>query len=159
MITFERSQDYELIRRIMTHPRVFDKISDDGSPAAEDFRPVESDVFWYVILRDVKPVDEVDTLGLWMFSPESSVCWQVHTCLLPDAWGPRGREAAKLLQEWIWTRTPCRRIVTTVPETNKLAMWFAFEAGMLPYGFNPDSFLKGGRLWGQVLMGISRNGG
>ena len=38
-------------------------------------------------------------------------------------------------------------------------MWFAFEAGMMPYGFNPDSFLKGGRLWGQVLMGVSKKEG
>jgi hypothetical protein len=159
MIELIRSQDYELIRRIMTHPRVYPHISDDGSPAVEQYRPIENDALWYVILRDVKPADEVETLGLWLFVPENSVCWQVHTCLLPDAWGPQGRAAAKVLQEWIWTRTPCRRIVTVIPELNKLAVWFAFEAGMIPYGFNPHSFLKNGELWGQVLMGVSKQEG
>ena len=102
MITFERSQDYELIRRIMTHPRVFPHISDDSSPAAEEFRPVESDVFWYVILRDVKPVDQVDTLGaLDVFSGKLGVLASAYVPLTRRVGAARPR-SGEALKDWIW---------------------------------------------------------
>jgi hypothetical protein len=58
--------------------------------------------------------------------------------------------------EWIWTHTPCRRIVTNVPEDNRLAYHFAVGAGMRAYGINRASFQKGGRLLDQHCLGISR---
>lgn len=150
MITFERSFNYGLIRAILTHKAIWPHISDDSSPAADDYRPIESEAFWYVLVRDC---DEV--LGLFLFAPQNGVCWEVHTALLPHAWGDRAMQAALELPEWIWENTPCRRIVTNVPEYNKLALNFALDAGMRPYGRNEKSWLKGGRLWDQVCLGIS----
>jgi hypothetical protein len=58
--------------------------------------------------------------------------------------------------EWIWTNTPCRRIVTGVPQGNRLAFRFAVAAGMEQYGVNEASFLRGGRMLDQICLGISR---
>jgi hypothetical protein len=58
--------------------------------------------------------------------------------------------------EWIWRNTPCRRIVTNVPEDNRLAYRFALSAGMIGYGLNRASFQRGGRLLDQHCLGISR---
>ena len=154
MITFERTHDLELVRSILTHPRIFDKISDDYSPPASEYRPVESEAVWYVIARDVQEAG-TDTLGLWMFVPQNGVCWEVHTALLPVAWGDIGLEAARELPAWIWAHTPCRRIVTNVPVSNRLALHFAMRAGMRVYGVNEKSWQKDGQLWDQVCLGIS----
>jgi RimJ/RimL family protein N-acetyltransferase len=151
MIEFERSFDYELIRRIMTYSQsIYDRISDDYSPPREQFRPHESDAIWYVIVRDGREV-----LGMWMFVPQNAVTWEVHTVLLPCAWGARGMQAALELPDWIWERTTCRRIVTNVPSTNRLALKFAREAQMVQYGTNEKSYLKNGVLLDQVCLGIS----
>jgi RimJ/RimL family protein N-acetyltransferase len=150
VIRFERSFDYELIRSILVHPRVYPHISDDGSPAAAEFRPLQSDAVWYIVVRDGEEV-----LGLWMLHPHNSICWEIHTALLPNAWGERGLRAARLLPEWIWKNTLCRRVMTNVPDNNRLALRFAREAGMTEFGVNPASFLKHGELWDQVLLGIS----
>lgn len=150
MIYFERSTDYALICQVLTHEKIWPHISDDGSPAREDYRPVEHEAIWYVIVRDQ---DEV--LGLWTFVPQNAVCWEVHTALLPAAWGERGQNAARLLPEWIWENTPCRRIVTNVPETNRLALHFAAKAGMKVYGVNPQSWMKNGALCDQICLGLS----
>jgi RimJ/RimL family protein N-acetyltransferase len=154
MIHFERSQDYELIRKILTHSRVYDKISDDFSPAREDYYPVEHESVWYVVAKDVHD-GGYDLLGLWMFVPQNGICWEVHTALLPVAWGDVGLEAARMLPAWIWEHTPCRRLITNVPSTNRLAFHFALKAGMRIYGVNRASYLKGGKLCDQICLGLS----
>ena len=154
MITFERSTDYALIRRILTHPRIYKYISDDYSPPADEYRPVKSEAVWYVVVRD-RQTGGSDLLGLWMFVPMNGICWEVHTCLMPCAWGDVGLEAARQLPAWIWRNTPCRRIITNVPSNNRLALHFALKAGMKIHGCNRASWLKGGILYDQLCLGIS----
>lgn len=151
MITFERSTDYELIRSILTHPKIYPHISDDGSPPREEYRPVESDAIWYVVVRDCGEV-----LGLWMFVPLNTITYEIHTALLPKAWGSRAIQAALELPDWIWQNTPCRRIVTHVPSPNRLALRFALAAGMEMFGIDKASYLKNGVLCDQFCLGMSR---
>lgn len=150
-MTFERSRDFDLIRKIMTHPRVYPHITDDGSPPVEEFHPIESSDLWYVVVRNGDTV-----LGLWVFVPQNGVCWEVHTCLLPVAYGELGQQAAKEMAAWVWKYTPCRRIITNVPEFNRLARRFAVAAGMVEFGRNEKSFLKDGKLYGQIMLGLSK---
>lgn len=150
-IAISRTFDGELVRQVMTHPQIWPHISDDGTAPVEEWRPADPTAVLYMVARDGEEV-----LGLWMLLPQNSITWEIHTCLLPNAWGPRARQAAKMMAEWIWANTPCRRLVTTVPEPNQLAKRFAVRAGMQEYGRNPASFLKNGVLHDQVLLGISR---
>lgn len=154
MIHFERSFDYQTIRNILVHPRIYPHISDDYSPAREDYYPVEHESVWYVVARDVHD-NGTDLLGLWMLIPQNGVCWEIHTALLPCAWGPEGLAAARMLPAWIWENTPCRRIITNVPTSNRLAFHFALKAGMHVFAVNEASFLKGGVLMDQVMLGLS----
>jgi RimJ/RimL family protein N-acetyltransferase len=135
---------------VLIHPQVYPHISDDGSPPAAEFQPLQSEAVWYIVVRDG---DEI--LGLWALHPHNSICWEIHTCLLPNAWGGRGLKAAHLLPEWIWNHTPCRRLMGNVPSNNRLALRFAREAGMTEFGVNPASFLKNGRIYDQICLGIS----
>lgn len=151
MIRIERTTDYELIRSVMTSPAVYPHITDDYSPAAEEYCPPVHDLLVYVAVWE----DE-ELLGLWLFVPQNGICWEVHTCLLPCARGHRARRAAKHVMAWIWRNTPCRRIVTNVPETNRLAYHFALNVGMEFYGCNEKSFLKDGKLVDQMCLGMSR---
>ena len=151
MITFERSFDYELIRSVLTHPKIYRYLADDQSPPAYEFCPQQHPAIWYVTVRDDR-----ELLGLWMFVPQNGVCWEVHTALLPNAWGERGQLAARLLPDWMWRNTQCRRIVSNVPTTNRLALHFALKSGMRIYGVNEASFLKNEMLVDQVCLGISR---
>lgn len=144
----------DLVKRILCHPRIWPHISDDHSPPADEYQPVRHESVWYVVARD-KKTGGSDLLGLWMFVPQNGICWEVHTALMPCAWGDVGLEAARLLPAWIWRNTPCRRIVTNVPTTNRLALHFAIKAGMRVFGINEGSYLKGGKLCDQVCLGLS----
>jgi RimJ/RimL family protein N-acetyltransferase len=152
-VTFERSEDWELIKRIVTDAKIYPWVSDDFSPKREDWQPIRDPAVWYVIVRDGKEI-----LGLWMLVPENPICWKIHTCLLPAAWGDRARQAAKELATWVWENTPCMRVNTDVPAYNRLAYRFAIAAGLGRFGVNPKSVLKHGKLHDQIMLGISRPG-
>jgi len=157
VIHFERSFDYELIRKIITHPRIYKHLVDDSSPAREDFYPMEDEAVWYIVVREIFPdAEPEEVLGLWMLHPHNSICWEIHTALLPNAWGERAHRAVRMVFDWIWENTPCRRLITNVPSSNRLALHYAVGAGMKIYGVNEASFLKGGVLCDQVCLGLTK---
>lgn len=153
-MNFRRIGDELLIRSIATHPKVWPTIGDDlvGDPA--NWRPVLNDGIWYVLAEEVGGED-AGPRGLFIFFPENSVCWQIHVCMLPKYWGSADR-AMREVFEWIWERTPCRRIVGSVPVWNAPAVHCAMRARMEPFGVNQRSSLKYSRLHHQVLFGISK---
>lgn len=153
MIHFERTKDWEAVRGILGHPAVFPHITDDFSEPIEKWSFERREDAWFVLAKD----DE-ETLGLWVFVPKNAICWEAHTCLLPNARGPRGAEAAKSVLAWIWENTPCLRVVGEIPIYNHMSAKFAVRAGMYKFGINSRSCIKNGRLYDQVLVGISKPG-
>lgn len=154
-LTFTLAEDVELVRRILTAPTVYGAISDDGCPAVEDFRVTVHPSILYVLVHD-----QAELLGCFGIYLESSTCVQIHTCLLPFAPLVRGRTmaAANGILEWIWANTTFNRVITRVPEFNRLALRFAQKAGMMLFGVNEMSYLKNGVLHDQFYLGISRPG-
>jgi len=150
-INFSESKDWETIRNIVTNQKIYPYVSDDFSPAPENYQPIQQEQAHYVLVRDG---DEL--LGLWAFCEHTHICWQVHTCLLPIAYGERARIAAREMAEWIWNNTYCLRVITEIPEYNRLALRFARQSGMIDFGFNHACYLKHGVLYGVYLLGMSR---
>jgi RimJ/RimL family protein N-acetyltransferase len=152
LIRAERTRDYELARQIITHPQIYPAITDDSSPAREAYQPIESEALIYLALYD-----DAELIGMFLFVPITGVTLEVHTCILPTAWGARAGEAARVAMAWIWANTPAARIVGSVPESNRLAHRFGKRAfGMTEYGRNPAAIRKRGRLQDLILLGISK---
>ena len=148
--TFQRTLDTDLIRSVITHPRIWPAISDDFSGKSEDFQPSTEPSTWYIAVREGETL-----LGLFILTRQTGVCAELHTCLLPIAWG-RSTEIGRQLFDWVWENSVCERIVTNVPEFNRLALRASKRVGMTQFGFNERSFKKSGKLWGQILLGITR---
>lgn len=150
----ERTRDWELIRRIVTDKSIYPKISDDKSPCVDCWKPDQSEAMHYLLATR-----GIDILGLFAVAPENGVCYKVHTCLLPHSYGEKATVAAKELISWVFTNLDCWRLITEVPDYNKLALRFAERAGMTQFGYNPASYLKDGKLYGMTLLGISKETG
>lgn len=156
VIRFERTKDWEMIRKVLTDPKIYPAISDDGSPAVDEFRPIQNDGLWYVAVWDDVLRGTKELCGIFLFAPLNAATWEIHTCLLPHTWGAKAAEIAKALHQWGWEHMPCQRIITNVPAYNRLALRFAKCAGMREFGVNPASYLKNGKLYDQIMLGISR---
>ena len=142
--------DVDLIKRTITNPKIYKYISDDFSPSMDEFQPVIHKSVIYL-----GAYQKGEYLGLFMLHPVNGVTMEVHTCLLPAAWG-NAKEFARIVIGWVWANTSTMRIITQVPKYNKLAKKLSLDAGMVEYGVNQSSFLKNNILHDIYLFGVSR---
>jgi hypothetical protein len=143
----------ELIRNIVTSPRVYPWVSDDYSPAPTDWKPIDNAHTKYFAVRNT-----ADVVGLLILIPQSAVCWKVHVCMLPEGYGAPARDAMREMFAWVWHNTPCVRIIGEVPEHHRKAARFAVRSGMKQFAVNPKSWIKNGVLQDLILFGISKPG-
>lgn len=143
--------DAELIASTLRHPQIYRHISDDSCPDPAALTVTLSDSLLYLgaYVADVYH-------GLFFIHPHNRILHEVHTCLLPSAWGPVAKSAARALVAWVFENTPCLRLITCVPDGNALAMRLARTVGMVQFGHNPASLQRGGVLLGVSMLGISR---
>jgi RimJ/RimL family protein N-acetyltransferase len=147
MYTFERTLDMEQVRQIVTHPRVYGHVSDDSAPPASSYKP-NPDLF-YLLAR----FNDV-LLGCWVFL-QMEDAWEVHTCLLPNAYG-RAKIAGRKMLDWLWQNTGAKRVTAAVPVTNKLAIALAKECGMVEFDHKAEAYPKNGKKHDVVLLEINR---
>jgi hypothetical protein len=155
---FNRTTDYELVRRILTRRRMYEWMGDDYAPPVEQFQVNTDPRIWYVLASD-----EWRAIGLFCFFPENEICWAAHVALLRGTHPRLTHRAGWEVVRWLWNNTPCLRLTAKVPACNRAAVRF----GLGPMGLKligptleqsvePLSFMKGGRLVDQILMGRSR---
>lgn len=148
---FRRTEDYDLVRRIVTHPQLWPHVSDDASGRAEDYQPPRDRDSWYVLVRDAG-----ELLGMFVFRMRPEYA-EVHTCLLPDAWGARALQAAREVIGWLFTTAvDCPRILTAVPTPNRLALRLARKAGLRERGRFYGVYQKNGVAFDEIVLGIER---
>ena|ERR1044072_7671360 len=151
MISFTRTHDMDMVRMIISHPKIYSRVADDGMPPAEQFEPTQHEALWYILIED-----EAGPLGLFLLVPHSTVMLEIHTYLLPSAWGEKAKKIAREMAEWLWSQTSCCSLITYVPRFNRLALRFAQAAGMKIKATVPKSFLKHEQLHDQILLTLSR---
>ena len=148
----ERTKDMGIIKNIMINHAIYPHISDDGAPEAKYFQPTESDEIYYLLVIDENGLVH----GLYLLHAMNYITYEIHTCLLRSCRGKKADIAAKAVLKWISLNTECLKVITHVPENNRLALAYAKRAGLLLEGINRDSFLKDGKLYNQFLLGITR---
>lgn len=147
MINVARITQRELVIQAMTHPRIWPSSSDDFSPPANE---VAVDVNGQIYLGCWNS----QYLGCFLFHPHNTVLWECHTMLLPAAWGPQAVDCSLVALEWVWANLPTKRLITSVPANNIMALRFARKCGFVEFGINPRSIQKGGILMDQHMLGI-----
>lgn len=152
MITFERTTDDDLIKSIRTHPKIWPAFADDFTAAPEaSYSALDTTQIGHLLVK----YDGV-LAGMFIFIPHNRICWEIHTCLLPDFWGRKAFEIASALAAWVWKETSCMKVFTVVPAYNRTALAFSRRAGFVQFGLNERSIMKHGKLQDQVMLGISR---
>lgn len=147
----ERTTDADLVRSVVTHPEIYPFISDDHSPAVEDYAPPVADGIYWLACYSGNAL-----AGLFMAHPWNGITYEIHTCILPAFRGVRAREATAAVLAWIFSNTNCLKLVTHVPVWNEAAFRLATASGMKPEGINRQSFMKNQIIHDQTLLGITR---
>lgn len=147
-MNIERTHDMPLVALVMGHPRIWPHIHEDGTdePAPQDHEAL----YWMQATTD-----EQQLVGVFLVHAVSSVCYQMHTMILPECWGEMATRAVQALGVWVFNETECRKMITNVPAYNRRALRFALAGGMTQEGINRASFMRNGVLVDQIMLGIT----
>ena len=146
-------EDADAVRAIYCHPEMAAMFFDGSiGPEQIEWRKVLRNTAAYYIIVSQNGED----LGLFLFYPMNLVTFELHVSFLPCHRGGIVREAALLAKEYMFTETPCRKVVAYVPAYNRSARVMAHMCGMKQEGINRKSFLKDGDLTDQYAMGFCK---
>ena len=150
---FERTRDFALIKRIVTTPRIWKDVVDDYSPSPRRYQPSESEDIWSILIRD-----QGEIVGLFVFEMRSATVYEIHGFVLPEQWlKGKATAAAAGSIEYMFTHSPCRRVVAHVPIfEHRTRLRFPPQYGMTAFGIDRQSFSKGGKLYDRMCFGISK---
>lgn len=151
VITLERTEDVELVRSIVGHPKIRAVLFEVAEPLVVPLHPS----IHYLIAREERMADgavEDKLVGLAAFHQVNSITWTPHLAILPEHRG-KGSDVLRMATEWMFERTACRKLFAAPPAYNT-AMIRCFEKSDFNLeGRSPRSFQWQGQLYDRVLMG------
>ena len=153
-IRITRTYDIVAIDEILTHPKIYPHISDDSSSPVDTFTSESLVANPHVIFVAARKAGEF--MGVFMFVKTNAVSYEVHSAVLPEFRGKLTPLMARGALKWMFDHTECLKVDTKVPSKNRLAKKLAEVAGMTYEGTQRMSFLKDGKLYDQLLYGITK---
>jgi hypothetical protein len=152
-MTIERWTDYEAIAAILRQPEQALSMGDDEStPILASIAPQTLANHLFVLVRVAGAPG-----ALWGLAKRNAVLWEAHVCILPALRKPAARDRAfQIMLDWVWNNLPCERLISEIPACNWQAIRYARRNGAAEFGRNPKAWLKGGKLWDLVCMGIGK---
>lgn len=156
MIELCTTGDIGNIDDIFTRDGVYKKISDDRSPEVGKFTVM------HVIARPefifLKVVDDTRTIGIFLLRMLNGLTLEVHTTFLPGTSGKAILQGMKDGIQWVFEKTPYRKIISYIPADNRPAYVMAISAGCHKEGTVTKSFQRDGKIMDQYIVGIEKEG-
>lgn len=149
------TDDVDALNAVARHPAVFDASSDDYCPSPDlvDLSAAVANP----MMRAMGIRAAREWAGFFLLVTHSSCLLEVHTAILPEFRGRTAERAAALCAAYVFEHTRCVKLMTMVPATNRAAALFARRAGFVLEGCLSASFLKGGRLHDQHVLGLTKS--
>lgn len=144
-----RCYDVDIVRSILTHPDIYDRISEDGAPSAESYQPNMDSATFLVGVVDAMPI------GVFIVHQINGVTWECHLQVLPEH---RKNHASEFLTRCIdlVSNAGVKKIVAQIPYLYPNVKDFALRHGFHIEGVNRKSYLKHGQLYDQWYVGLVR---
>lgn len=136
-----RTTDADYIRSVITHPRVWTRVAEDGQ-AASDYEPLIHPSVFYLKAPG----------GFCSFKPMSSVAWGMHAAFLPGA--PEIEASVRSAIRWMFDNTPAQKLVAMPPAFNWHAAALARKVGFKDEGRITQAVRWRGRLHDMLILGI-----
>jgi len=158
MIKRATIEDRSFLDSVWNHPDIQPFILDDY--ARKESRSMDWNAFFSMpVVYFLIPISEQEKkMGCFFIYPWNSICFEVHSLILPEF---RGNGLVGYVKEgikWMVGNTNCRKLVTQVPTFNRRAYAFAVKSGFSIEGTNKSSFLRNGKLYDQYLFGLKLEG-
>lgn len=142
-----------LFKQVLTKPRLWAAISEDGSVAIEDYSP---DLTHIIALALIGEEDKLH--GFLIGRPFTDSVIEVHIAIDPDLWGHKDNvQLGSLGCRWLFEEYPdCIKLVAAIPTTDVQVLRYAQRVGFQREGVNKASFRRNGEVLDQFYVGLKR---
>lgn len=145
-----RTFDVDLAYAIATTPDIWDTIAEDGQDPAGYVPDVESAC--YLVVRE-----DGKLIGLYIFRRVNAITTEIHPMVLPKHRKQYSIAASKAVIAWFWENAPwCQKIIGWVPTLYPNVRKHGEAVGFELEGTNVQSYMKGGEVYDQWLLGLMR---
>lgn len=151
-MNIQLTTDMALVKAIITEPEIWERASEDGIDP-ESFLPgYDSMTTWLLCLEGG------NVAGIILVHMENSISLNIHPYLRVQ-YRQKGKEMMEAFYRWFLEETQDKimKINVHIPEVYKKVINFAKRVGFKKEGFNRDSYLKNGHIYGQQHLGITRS--
>lgn len=148
-INIEFTESYPIVEKIINHPLIRSMSDDDFCIGDIPIKRYDG-ISWALVKDGEIPV------GVFTLISRGSICYEVHTCLLPEVWGKTSEDIGKKFISFVFSNTMCKKIVTSVPDSNRLALRYSKAMSLKEEGINRKSFLRNGVLEDMIMLGITK---
>lgn len=134
----EKIEDPSRIETTMRHPSIYPHISDDRAWDWPDF----SEALKQEVLLGLAVMDGEEQVGCFMLARHDGIV-SLHTMLLPQCRGKRGREACDRMREWLLANTYIETLFTHYYSNRPHVGAFARTYGFREDGHVEDVTIRG----------------
>ena len=160
LLRLKTTTDHDEIKAVLCHPKIYEVISCDDSPAPEDYIPDANAIYLLGVVDD-KPI------GLMIYHQAGGHDWWCHVQVLPKHRKEHANDFGEMVLHWAFENLPnCRKINAQIPVCYPNVVAFAarrrgFERPSASFGFrfegtNRSSYFKNGFVHDQHYMGLTR---
>ena len=142
------TQDMAKVKAFMIQPEVWERASEDYEELT-DFYPHNDDLsVWLECL------DEKALIGMVLVHHDNSTTLRIHPYMTSKT---KGRDMMKELFGWVLLLPDqIQKIIVSIPTCHRIAYNFAKKVGFIDEGINRLSYTKGGELYDQWNLGLTR---
>jgi hypothetical protein len=134
------------IKGVLCHPEIYDRIAEDGMPNWEDYEPD---------IDGVMCVMDENKIGVMLYHWVNGITLECHIQILPE-YRKEANKFCQLALEWVWDNTKATKIVAQIPELYPDVVKFAYKNGFQLEGMNESSYMKNGKIYSQMYLGLIR---
>lgn len=144
----EQCYDVEVVRAILTHPAIYDRIAEDGTPLREDY---EHELIGFHVIG----TENGELVGLMIYYPQNLVTWECHVQVVPEFRKTHADEFGQKALKWAFDMG-AQKIVAQIPFLYPNVKDFGLKHGFEIEGINRKSYLKNNVLHDQWYLGLVR---
>ena len=143
------------VRSIFVHPEIAPFVSSDGFDLENfPFEEALESPKHYFLCASVGD----ERAGLFFAHEWNSATAWCHVMLLPRFRGRTGLRLGKEAIKWWFENTEYKKLVGTVPATNRQALWYDYKLGFVEEGRIRRCFPRGGELHDEIIVGLCKGG-
>ncbi len=144
----QRTFDVSVIYNLIHIPELWETITEDG---AQDIVPDVVKEYWVLMVADGV------VIGCYNLHKTNQPTWQIHAFMLPEYRKDYSAESGRVVLKWAIDNIGMEKIICTVPTRYPNVIAFVKTQGFRKEGCNRQSFSKNGKLYDQVLFGMTKS--